>query len=272
MDAYFERLGPSAFRSSEHVGGAWEPDEMHVGPVFGLLAHLVEADRDARRDDGLVIGRLSYDILGTIPLGEVEVTVEVLRPGRSVELVEARLAHAGRDAIRLRAWLLATRDTRPIADVALAPLPPPDDIPPWPAGEAWPGGFIASLDVRRVLRGPGDGFAWVRTSLPLVAGEPSSPLAHVAGLMDVANGMTVRVDPRRVAFPNLDLTAHFFVQPQGEWLGIQTVVSFGPDGAGLTRSVLHDTRGPIGALALLLTLRPTGTTSADDGRGGIDGT
>ena len=256
MDAYFERLGSSTFRSSEHVGGAWDPDEMHVGPVFGLLAHLVEQHRDARRDDGLVIGRLSYDILGTIPLGEVSVEVEVLRPGRSVELVEARLAHAGRDAIRLRAWLLATRDTGGIAEAGLPALPAPEEVAVWPADEAWPGGFIASLEVRRELRTPGDGFAWVRSSLPLVAGEPGGPLAMVAGLMDVANGMTVRVDPRRVAFPNLDLTAHVFVQPQGEWLGIQTVVSFGPEGAGLTRSVLHDTRGPIGALAQLLTLRP----------------
>ncbi len=257
MDAYFERLDTATFRSSEHVGGAWDPDDMHVGPLFGLLAHLVELDRDSRRGDGLVIGRLSYDILGTIPLGEVSVTVEVLRPGRSVELVEARLAHAGREAIRLRAWLLATRDTGGIADAGLPALPAPDEVAVWRADESWPGGFIASLDVRRELRGPGDGFAWVRTSLPLVAGEIASPLGRVAGLMDVANGMTARVDPRRVAFPNLDLTAHFFVQPEGEWLGIQTVVSFGSDGAGLTRSVLHDVRGPIGALAQLLTLRPT---------------
>ena len=69
--------------------------------------------------------------------------------------------------------------------------------------------------------------------------------------------MTVRVDPRQVAFPNLDLTAHFFVQPRGEWLGLQAVVSLGPDGAGLTRSILHDSTGPVGALAQLLTLRPT---------------
>lgn len=257
MDAYFERLDAHRFRSTDHVGGAWEPTEMHVAPVFGLLAHLVEADRDARRGDGLAIGRLSYDILGTIPLGEVTTKVRILRPGRTVELVEARLAHHGRDAIRLRAWLLASSDTAELAAPGMPPLPPPERVEPWRGVTQWPGGFIASLEVRRVLHEPGDGFAWVRTPLPLLADEPMSDLARFAGLMDVANGMTVRVDPRQVAFPNLDLTAHFFVQPRGEWLGLQTVVALGPDGAGLTRSILHDSTGPVGALAQLLTLRPT---------------
>ncbi len=39
--------------------------------------------------------------------------------------------------------------------------------------------------------------------------------------------MTVRVDPRTVAFPNVDLTAHLFVAPRGEWLGFDTTVCFG---------------------------------------------
>lgn len=69
--------------------------------------------------------------------------------------------------------------------------------------------------------------------------------------------MTVRADPRTVAFPNVDLTAHFFTAPAGGWVGFDTTVSFGPDGLGVTNSVLHDERGPVGTLAQLLTVRPT---------------
>jgi len=68
--------------------------------------------------------------------------------------------------------------------------------------------------------------------------------------------LTVRAHPDEVAFPNVDLTAHLFDQPQGEWLGFDTTVTFGADGVGLTSSVLHDHRGPVGTLAQILTIRP----------------
>lgn len=76
------------------------------------------------------------------------------------------------------------------------------------------------------------------------------------GLVDVANGIAPLVSPKEVAFPNLDLTAHFFREPAGEWLGLQTSVSIGPEGMGLTQTILHDRQGPIGALSQLLTVRP----------------
>lgn len=72
--AYFERLSTTAFRATEHVSGAWDEATQHIAPALGLMVHVVETDRDARRDDGLVVGRLSYDILGTIPVDEMEST------------------------------------------------------------------------------------------------------------------------------------------------------------------------------------------------------
>ena len=72
----------------------------------------------------------------------------------------------------------------------------------------------------------------------------------------MANGMTVRVDPQVVAFPNVDLTAHLFAAPRGEWIGFDTTVCFGPAGVGVTNSVVHDIHGPIGTMSQILTLRP----------------
>lgn len=254
--AYFERTGPTSFRATEHVGGAWTLHEQHIAPALGLLAHVIEVDRDARRSDGLVVARLSYDILGTLPIDEVDTTVTVLRPGRTIELVEARLSHGARDAVLVRAWLMQPRDTRAVAGTALPAIPLPREMPAWDASTVWPGGFIASAEVRRLQAGPGRAMFWVRTALPLVAGEDTSALARAVGLFDIANGMAVRADPREVAFPNVDLTAHLFDQPQGAWVGFDTTVSFSPEGIGLTSSVLHDERGPVGTLAQVLTVRP----------------
>jgi hypothetical protein len=254
--AYFERIGERVFQATEHVGGAWNTGEQHIGPALGLLVHVVEADRDSRRDDGLVVGRLSFDILGTLPVDVVEAAVRVVRAGRTIELVEATLSHAGRAAVVLRAWLLQPRDTARLAGSGLPAIPPPDDLPAWDPTTVWAGGFIASVEVRRGPVEPGRGAFWVRTPLPLVRDEPVGPLARAAGLFDIANGMTVRASPAEVAFPNLDLTAHLFAQPRGYWIGFDTTVSFGPAGVGVTSSVLHDADGPIGTLAQVLTIRP----------------
>jgi Acyl-CoA thioesterase C-terminal domain/Acyl-CoA thioesterase N-terminal domain len=254
--AYFHRTGGSTFRATEHVGGAWALDEQHVAPALGLLAHVVEADRDARRDDGLVVARLSYDILGTMPVDEVETAVRVLRPGRTIELVEATLTHAGRPAVVLRAWLMRPGDTAALSGSDLPRMPGPPELAAWDPSSVWSGGFIATVEIRRELEAPGRGRFWVRTSVPLLDDEPVSGLARAAGLLDLTNGMTVRADPRDVAFPNIDLTAHLFEAPRGEWLGFDTTVSFGAGGLGLTSSTVHDAGGPVGTVAQVLTVRP----------------
>jgi hypothetical protein len=254
--AYFERLATGRYRATAHVGGAWNEVDQHIAPALGLLAHAVEADRDVRRSDGLVIGRLSYDILGTVPVDVVDVDVRVVRRGRTIELVEASLSHHGRVAVVLRAWLMETRDTTRLAVSALPPIGSPGTMPPWDPTTVWPGGFIASVEVRRTQIEPGRASFWVRTPLPLIDNEPVSRLAAAAGLFDVANGMTVPVSPLDVAFPNIDLTAHLFAEPTGGWVGFDTTASLGRTGLGLTSSVLHDVDGPVGTLSQCLTVRP----------------
>lgn len=255
--SYFERLGEATYRATSHVAGAWDISDQHIAPALGLLAHVVESDRDERRGDGLIIGRLSYDILGTVPVDTVETSVRVLRPGRTIELVEATLGHGGRDIVRLRAWLLQPRDTAHLGGTELPHIAAPQDTPAWDPTTVWPGGFIGSVEVRRSRIAPGRAAYWVRTSVPLVAEEKVSALARAVGLLDIANGMAVRADPAEVTFPNLDLTAHLFGAPEGEWVGFDTTVSFGPSGLGLTSSVIHDTRGPVGTVNQILTVRPT---------------
>ncbi len=259
--AYFERTGPSTFAPTAHVGGAWNTDEQHIAPALGLMTHLTQLDHAQRHDEALAITRLSFDILGVLPMEAVEVDVRVLRPGRTIELVETTLSHAGRAAVLCRAWFVAGRDTASTADGDLAPLAAPGTMPAWDPSDVWPGGFIASAELRRSESHPGRAGYWVRTDVPLLD-EPTSTLAAAAGLFDIANGMTVRADPAEVAFPNLDLTAHLFREPVAGWLGFDTTVTFGPDGHGLTSSNLHDERGPIGVLAQTLTVRPVPPASS----------
>lgn len=254
--AYFERLSATRFLPTEHVGGAWAEHEQHIAPVIGLVAHAIEADHAARRHQRLQLARLSCDILGTLPLEPFELAVAVLRAGRTIELVEARLAHAGRDALVARAWLAQAYDTGAIAGSPLGPMPAPGLVPAWNPAEVWPGGFIRTLEVRRAQEEPGRARCWLRSGVALLAGEAVSVTANALRLVDAANGMTVRRPIDEVAFPNVDLTAHLDRQPVSGWVGFDTAVSFGPTGLGMTTSVLHDERGPFGVATQSLTVRP----------------
>ncbi|GAA1979531.1 thioesterase family protein [Isoptericola halotolerans] len=253
--SYFRRTGATTFDPTSAVGGAWNTAEQHVAPTFGLLAHLVETDRIARGRDDLAVTRLSFDVWGPYPLEVMDTAVRVLRPGRGVELVEAEVHCGARRVVTLRAWLTATGDSSTLEAGAPAAVPGPQDTPAWDPTADWPGGFVASIEVRRALENPGRGRVWARTGVPLLDGEDVGTLARTVGLLDLANGMTVRSDPREVAFPNVDLTAHLFRRPAGGWLGLDTTVTFGPDGAGVTSAVLHDEAGSFGRLAQSLVVR-----------------
>ena len=253
--SYFRRTGATTFDPTPAVGGAWNTAEQHVAPTFGLLTHLVETDRVARGRDDLTLARLSFDVWGPYPLAPMETGVQVLRPGRGVELVEAEVRCGGRRVATLRAWLTAASDTVALEDGVPDPVPGPEDTPAWDPTTDWPGGFVAAIDVRRALETPGRGRVWVRTDVPLLDDEEAGTLARTVGLFDVANGMTVRADPRTVAFPNVDLTAHLFRAPAGGWLGLDTTVTFGAGGTGVTSAVLHDADGAFGRLAQSLVVR-----------------
>ncbi|WP_411373433.1 thioesterase family protein [Arthrobacter sp. MPF02] len=256
-NAYYQALGGGRFRSTIHAQGAWNVHEQHMAPASGLLAEALE--RHQPRPD-MRMARLSYEILGLIPGGEFHIDASVLRPGRTIELVQAEMVAGGRAAIRATAWRMATSDTAAVAATEDAAIPGPDECKPYDGAAVWPGGYIRSLEMRAAEgHRPGAGKVWLRTSHPLTDREDSSGMARLIGLVDTANGIAARVPPGSdsYAFPNLDLQIHMYRRPEGEWLGLDNAVSFGADGIGLTSTVLHDLKGPFGRAEQILTLRRT---------------
>ena len=257
--AYFDSVAAGVYRPTALAGGAWNDDEIHFSPLGGLIVHAMDLHRDARgsHGDGKELGRISFDILGFLAADDCVISVETIRPGRTIELIEATVTIAGRTAVVARAWFIATADTTAVAGGAPASLPEPDACGPWAISEGWPGGYVASLEVRVVAPPlPGRTSAWLRTGASLVAEQPSSAHARFVALIDTANGIAVRKPPTEWMFPNLDLTVHLYRQPTGPWVGLDTTVTFGPAGHGLTSSALHDVDGPVGRAEQILTLRP----------------
>jgi hypothetical protein len=205
----------------------------------------------------LQLAKITFDALGLIPLADSEIAVRTLRPGRTIEQVEATMSVSGRVVVRATAWRLLRQDTSAVAGGAPAPLPTAESMTPWEGSDRWFGGYIESLEFRRAPESrPGAGRAWIRTDVALVDGEPVSDAAAFFALVDTANGVAVRADPREWMFPNVDLTVHLFREPVAGWVGLDTEVLFGATGLGITSSTVHDARGPVGRAEQSLTVRP----------------
>lgn len=227
-----------------------------MAPVAALLTAELEMCSPGGH---LGLSRVAFDVLGRIPAGEVQVAARVIRAGRTIELVEAEMTAGSRTVVRATAWRLAVSDTSSVAASDLEALPGPDRAEAFDMAAIWPGGFIRSVEARSLgERVPGRSSVWLRSRVGIVAGVASSEQAGLIGLIDTANGVAVRAKPGEVLFPNTDLTVHLFRRPVGVWLGLQTEVSFGPDGLGLTSAVLHDLDGPFGRSAQTLTVRLAG--------------
>jgi hypothetical protein len=254
---YFERIDEHRYRPTAHAGGDWNPEEVHFSALAGLLVHALERDLAAHGGRGLLLSRITLDILGRLAGGECEIHVEVVRPGRTIELVSATVTMGGRAVVTARAWFLGDVDTSAVAGGHAEALPSPDGLEQWPFASLWPGGFVASLDVRQAVPPvPGRTTAWLRTPLGLVAGEPASDLASFFTLVDTANGIAARQPPSEWMFPNVDLTVHLHRLPAGDWVGLDSTAVFGASGQGVTSTVLHDLAGPVGHAQQSLTVRP----------------
>lgn len=251
--SYYRRIDDDTYMPTLHAQGAWNPAEQHMAPVSGLIAHCMETFNG--RDD-MQLSRITYEILGMIPAAPSLVECRTLRPGRTIELDEAVMTVEGRPVVRARGWRLSKQDTSDVAGGLPEPMPAPDSIEAWNGSSLWAGGYIASLEFRRDPGSvPGDGRMWLRSTKSLVEDTDVSDMATYLGLVDTANGVATRAHPNEWMFPNLDLTIHLFRSPQAGWVGFDTNVVFGDSGVGLTSSVLHDIRGPVGRAEQILTVR-----------------
>lgn len=255
MDAFFLPLGDDRWASTVHTTGPWDARFQHGGPPAALLARAVE--RCAPRDDVLV-ARMTVEILGPVPVGEVEVRARMLRPGRSVELVEAVLSANGRDAARAAAWRIKRTDQEGVA--SRDPQPPvlPDHQREIPAG-GWVDGYLSAVEWRfhsGQFEVPGPATVWTRLKHPLVPDEEPTPLQRVLAVADSGNGLSSELDLTAWHFINPELTVHLHREAVGEWVCVDARTAISPGGLGLATTRLSDRTGPLGVGAQSLLVAP----------------
>ena len=253
-EAFYEPLGGGRFRSTAHTAGPWDVRSQHAGPPAALLGRALEATEPR---EGTLLARVTFEILGPVPVAEVEVESRVARPGRTVELLEAELRAGGRPVMTARAWRLPVTAAPAAGDGATPPparpaeeTPPPHDF-----------GYGHAVELRFAAGGwfePGPATAWTRLKVGVVGGEPPSPLQRVLAVADSGNGISAVMSWDEWLFINPELSVHVLRPPGGEWVVLDAATTIAPGGAALARSVLSDESGPVayGAQSLLVAPRP----------------
>jgi hypothetical protein len=255
-EAFYEADG-DRYLATELTRGPWDPGAQHAGPPAALLGRELERLPDAGE---FQIGRVTCEILRSVPIAPVLVSAEIVRPGRRVQLLSAELRdEAGEPLMRVSAWRIRTAPVA-IPDGAATPAEPPPgpeqggEVEFFPTGQEL--GYHTAMEVRFLEGGfvePGPARVWLRMRQPLVAGERPSPLQRVLVTADVGNGVSASLDYRRYLFINVDLTVHLERMPAGEWVCVDAVTLPQPNGVGTAESVLADEHGRIGrALQTLL--------------------
>jgi hypothetical protein len=260
-EAFFEPYG-ELYRASELTRGPWDPGAQHAGPPAALIGRELERLGEGRigGPDGppAQVGRVTYEMLRSVPIAPLRVSAEILRPGRRVEMVGAMLSdEAGEPLIRAQGWRLRTEE------VSFEPPPGFPESPPGPEegepGEFFPTGYEvgyhSAMEYRFVTGAfmeAGPATAWMRMGVPLLPEEAPSPLQRVLVAADSGNGVSAALDWRRYLFINVDLSVHLHRLPEGEWVCLDAVTLPERNGIGMADTALFDQRGPIGRAAQTL--------------------
>jgi hypothetical protein len=236
------------FVATELARGPWDAAAQHGGAPAALLMRAFER---LPASDGLIVSRVTYEFLRPVPIGELSVEAQVVRPGRRVQLLEGSMTGAdGVELVRARALQVKRTDPAVPRTASVAPPAGPENgyqtdfQPPFRPMFA-----PDAIDIRLVAGGfhdVGAATGWFRLLVPLVAGEVPSPLQRLAAAGDFANGISAALPWDSYAFINPDLTLYIEREPVGEWICLDAQTILAQAGIGTAESVLFDERGRVG--------------------------
>ncbi|MFE9425115.1 thioesterase family protein [Kitasatospora sp. NPDC006697] len=249
-ESFYRDLGDGRFESTGATAGPWSPKAQHAGPPSALLGRALE--RHQPRPD-MRIARVTLEVPYPVPVGELAVEARTVRGGSRTELLEAELTSQGRPVMLARAWRVAAS---PEDTPALRPDPGPAALPAPGPVPAIPGmlteGYVSAMEWRFLdgadFTTPGPGAAWVRQRIPLVAGEPDTPLTRALTVADSNWAVAFELDHLRRLVINTDVTLALHRDPVGEWLCLTSATAASPAGSGVAAGRLDDRAGDCGRI------------------------
>jgi hypothetical protein len=226
--------------------GGWGPT-LGGQVVGGLLARTVE---QKRADAELIPARFTVDILRRVATAPVRVEADVIRTGRRMQAIDARMIQ-GDELVARASTLLLRRGEQPdelpwTTRVSMPPIPQEPDrfddsvpmfITPF-------GGDASTYAFPWQHEGPR--YAWIREIRSLVDAEEPTPFVRAATAVDVTASLT-GFSRAGLGFINADYTLTLCRLPEGPYIGLASLTHYSAAGIAVGSASLFDAHGPIGS-------------------------
>jgi acyl-CoA thioesterase len=246
-------------RYSATIAPAWD---LAMVPQGGVLAAIAARAMTTELDSDQALRSFHGVFASPVPVGDVDVDVEVIRAGRSMSQVSATLRAAG--APSGFTALAAFGQPRPgfhYTELSMPDVPPPEecvsyrDPPPpelgLPDGPQFPF-WVEVLEGRPALghapwdpseRGAAEVATWFRFEHP-PTGEDGGmdPLSLLVAADMMPSGVFEKVGPSGQGWfaPSVDLTVHFTGASPGGWILNHNRAHYAGDGYASAESALWD--------------------------------
>ncbi len=249
---YLPTEDPNVYESTAVANAGWYEEGQHGGAISSLIVGHVEKLPTLAP---MEVARVTVELLRVVPLARLRIETEVVREGKRIQIVEARVTDPEGTVVTV-AWVqrlrVAQLDISDDAKPGPSSLRPPEECPgvsddPWGAGRTDRSMFYReAVELREIYgkfaeRGPAG--IWVRLKVPIVAGEDPTPAQRAVAAADFGNGLSPQLDVAHWVFMNTDLTVQLGRQPTSEWVGLEARSSYADTGRGVTVGTLSD---PIG--------------------------
>ena len=248
-DALFIREG-EWYLPSTLTTGPWRPDAMHGGPPAALFGEVIAA---ATQSDEQV-ARVGIDLDKAVPLKPLRVSVQRRQISRRVAHLDLELSAEAGLVARATALLLKSEpvEVEPRGDET------PREVTGTPGPFSGPVQDDLVLYHRDVIdysfeKGsflePGPARAWLRLTVPVIAGEHPSSLALLLAVADFGSALSSSVvRDSGMGLINLDISLALHRDPVGPWFLLDAAGRVGDKGIGLATTELFDAQGPLGVL------------------------
>jgi hypothetical protein len=242
IEAFYERT-EEGFLPTEFVTGPWDPRMSHAGPPAALLINEIDAAIDA-----MAITRASFDIPRGIPKVPYRVRVDIVRPGRKIQQVDAAIVDSeGVELMTASASCIRVADEHlPISDPITLDLPAPEACESFDFPMDVGIGYMDGVEMRRAEGRPfrqGPAAIWIRQTIPLIHGESADPMTLCGLFGDLGNGISAIAPFDELLAINTDLTLSIARPPESEWIGMRSTTVTSGLGLGMTDSVVYDAVG-----------------------------
>jgi hypothetical protein len=257
VDGFYRRGAGDTFEATDATTSPWDDRSQHAGPPLALIARIVD---ERHPSEAMRMGRMTLEIFGPIPKIELTIETRVVRPGKRIELIEARLRSSGKDVLVAGVWRFALlpRGSVPAHVQAAAPAAPPGPerrVAMWDDSN----GYFRAFEWRATSGAPremGPAFMWARTEHTLIAGEPQQTRDVLLAAADSANGVSLELPIASWLSIPSSVTVSLARDPEGEWVSLDARTLIGPDGRGVTTGILGDRNGPVGNIVQALLVSP----------------